>query len=254
MLDLTIEKIEDIDIIDSSKRNLVDISYINTDIIKRYINYIDNINEKEDLIEKTILFLKKNFCLDAVGLRLREGSDYPYYTTLGFSDAFVKAENYLCKRDENGNILRDENGEPILECLCGNIINKKIDKSSCITERGSFLTINGIKSIQKVPSAINCSTRNKCFEEGYKTVAIIPVSYKDSIIGLLQMNHKQKNAFGYGLIETAEEIAAMMGQTLGGIIKTEQERAAKKEALAKNIRKMVLELQSISRDIVKKYE
>lgn len=237
----------DKNIIDPSDKNLVDV-----DLIKKYIDHIEKIKEKEDLIEKTILFLKKNYCLDAIGLRLREGNDYPYYTTLGFSDAFVKAENYLCKKDENGDILRNDDGEPILECLCGNIINKKIDKS-ILTERGSFLTIDGVKSIQNVPSAINCMTRNKCFEEGYKSVAIIPISYKDSIIGLLQMNHKQENAFSNDLIQTSEEIAAMMGQALGGIIKTEQERLAKRESLAKNIRKIVAELQSISRDMAKKY-
>ena len=243
MCDVIIDK----NIIDSSEKNLIHI-----DLITKYIDYIGKIKEKEDLIEKTILFLKKNYCLDAIGLRLREGPDYPYYTTLGFSDAFVKAENYLCKKDENGNILRSEDGEPILECLCGNIINKKIDKS-ILTERGSFLTIDGIKSIQNIPSAITCMTRNKCFEEGYKSVAIIPISYKDAVIGLLQMNHRQENAFDNALIQTSEEIAAMMGQALGGIIKTEQERLAKKESLAQNIRKIVAELQSISRDMAKKY-
>ena len=44
MCDLTIEKVKNIDIIDSSEENLIDTPSINIDIIKKYINYIDKIN------------------------------------------------------------------------------------------------------------------------------------------------------------------------------------------------------------------
>jgi hypothetical protein len=223
-------------------------NFIDKDVIRAYINEIRLTEEKEDLIEKSILFLKKNFCLDAIGLRLQEGNDYPYYTTLGFSDAFVKAENYLCKKDENGDIIRDENGKPILECLCGEIINQKFEfNHPCYTKRGSFYTVG------EIAKAIKCITRGACTTDGFESIAIVPIGYNGVVIGLLQMNHRQRDAFSLGLIQTAEEIAAMLGKVLGGIIKKEQERATKRELLSKNIKNILSELQILSEDMIKKY-
>lgn len=251
MCNIIVENLEDVNIIEPSKT--VD-SLIDMKLIESYINDVETIDEKEDLIERTIFFLKKKLNIDAIGIRLQEGNDYPYYTTLGFSHAFVKAENYLCKRDSDGNIIRNEDGKPILECLCGNIIAKRIDlNDKCFTQRGSFLTTDGMEEGHKILNAINCSPRSRCFEEGYQSVAIIPLTYKGNIIGLLQMNHRQKDAFSKTLIQTAEEITDMLGDTLGGIIETEHEREVKKANIAKNIRKIISELQCISKNMAKKY-
>ena len=67
------------------------------------------------------------------------------------------------------------------------------------------------------------------------------------------MNHKAVNAFSAGLISTAEEIAVMMGATLGKVIEQEQKRLEKKAIITKNIVRIVSELRIVSNDIVKKY-
>lgn len=254
--DITLEDNEITDILEQTTNNEVDMSnddacLIDVDLIESFIKEIKNQENKEDIIEKTILFLKRNFCLDAIGVRLQEGNDYPYYTTLGFSDSFVKAENYLCKRDANGDIIRDDNGKPILECLCGDIINKGVNfNHPCYTKRGSFYSIG---SLSEVYNAMKCSTRKKCSEEGFESIAVVPIAYEGSIIGLLQMNHRKPNSFSVGLIRTAEEITTMLGQVLGGIIKKEQERALKRTLLAKNIKNIISELQVLSKEMVQKY-
>ena len=251
MCNIIVENLSDIRIVEPSK---IEGCPIDIKLIESYIKDVESIDEKEDLIEKTIFFLKKQLHIDAIGIRLQEGNDYPYYTTLGFSHAFVKAENYLCRRDSDGNIIRNEEGKPILECLCGNIIAKRIDlNGECFTKRGSFLTIDGMEKSHTILNAINCAPRSRCFEEGYQSVAIIPLTYNNNIIGLLQMNHRQKDAFSKTLIQTAEEITDMLGDTLGGIIETEHERAIKKDIIAKNIRKIISELQFISKNMAKKY-
>ena len=245
MCDIIVENIDKVKPLLNSISIEEDNSFcVDTDMIESYIKEICTITEKEDIIEKSILFLKKNFCLDAIGLRLQEGNDYPYYTTLGFSDAFVKAENYLCKKDENGNVIR-------LECLCGEIINQNFKfEHPCYTKRGSFYTIGDIKEVSK---AISCPIRGKCQSEGFESIAIVPIGYSGSVIGLLQMNHRQQNAFSLGLIQTSEEIAAMLGVALCGIIKKEQERSMKRDLISKNIQNIVAELQILSKKMVKKY-
>lgn len=38
---------------------------------------------------------------EAVGVRPREGDDFPYFESLGFSSQFVLAEKHLCALDES---------------------------------------------------------------------------------------------------------------------------------------------------------
>jgi hypothetical protein len=67
------------------------------------------------------------------------------------------------------------------------------------------------------------------------------------------MNHRQQNAFSLGLIQTSEEIAAMLGQVLGGFIKKEQDRSVKRDLISKNIQNIISELQILSKSMVNKY-
>lgn len=50
---------------------------------------------------------------EAVGIRQREGDDYPYFETRGFPHEFVKTENHLCAYGPDGKILCDGTGNPV---------------------------------------------------------------------------------------------------------------------------------------------
>ncbi|MGB7062669.1 MAG: PAS domain S-box protein, partial [Candidatus Zixiibacteriota bacterium] len=105
---------------------------------------LEIINQKEngqDIIHRILELLKEYTHLDAVGIRLREGEDYPYYEVNGFSEDFVNRENYLCARDESGRKAHDSQGHPVLECMCGNVILGRTDPAApFFTEGGSFWT------------------------------------------------------------------------------------------------------------------
>ena len=56
-----------------------------------------------DTIAREILrVIRELLGCDAVGLRMRKGDDCPYYVQYGFSDEFVREENCLCARREDG--------------------------------------------------------------------------------------------------------------------------------------------------------
>ena len=64
-----------------------------------------------------------------MGIRLREEHDYPYYETRGFPKEFVLLENRLCACDKDGRPILDSAGNPILDCMCGNVICGRFDPS-----------------------------------------------------------------------------------------------------------------------------
>ncbi|MEJ2247528.1 MAG: hypothetical protein P8Y80_15855 [Acidobacteriota bacterium] len=68
------------------------------------------------LIREVLRLINERIGFDAVGLRLHQGEDYPYYEHRGFTKEFLFKENFLCSRSRNGNMVMDSNGKPVLEC------------------------------------------------------------------------------------------------------------------------------------------
>jgi len=171
---------------------------------------------KTDLIREILFLLKVATGFEAVGIRLKDGDDFPYYETIGFSKSFVKAERYLCSRDGIGDLIRDSVGNPYLECMCGNIICGRTDPSRpFFSEGGSFWT-NSTSELLASTSAKDrqVRTRNRCNGEGYESVALIPLRYDKKIIGLLQLNDRRKNLFTENLIQFFEGVGSSIGVAL----------------------------------------
>ena len=79
-------------------------------------------NDTRELIRTVTAEMQGWSGCEAVGIRLQDGDDFPYYETRGFPAEFVQAENDLCARDANQELLRDSQGNAVLECMCGNIL------------------------------------------------------------------------------------------------------------------------------------
>ncbi len=82
-----------------------------------------------DVVRKIVELLRRSTDVEAVGIRLKKDEDYPYLATYGFSENFIKTENSLCNFSGSGKKLRDSEGNPILECMCGQIIRGRTDPS-----------------------------------------------------------------------------------------------------------------------------
>ncbi len=145
----------------------------------------------------------------AIGIRLRDGNDYPYYETSGFPPVFVHEENQLCAYDKNGELLRDKDGTPLLECMCGNILSRRFDPSKpYFTAQGSFWTNNTTALLASTTAADRQScTRNRCNAAGYESVALIPLRVGRQMFGLLQFNDFRVNRFTPLMIEHFEKMA-----------------------------------------------
>ncbi len=146
---------------------------------------------------------------EAIGIRLNSGDDYPYYWSRGFSLAFVRAENHLSVHDRNGRILRDGANAPVPVCMCGNVLSGRFDPAKpFFTAHGSFWSNSACAVLAGIAGA-DClsSERARCAEEGYESLALIPMRAARGVSGLLQFNDHQKNRFSPELIAHFERIA-----------------------------------------------
>jgi PAS domain S-box-containing protein len=223
------------------KKKIIALSWIIEDLTKKkgielereafveILRIIYSADNRQDLMKLIILFLKSWSGCQAVAIRLRDGDDFPYYETNGFTQAFLRTENRLCAYDQDDVLIRDSRGNPVLECMCGNILRGRFDPSlPFFTPFGSFWTNSTTELLASTSEGDRQTrTRNRCHGEGFESVALIPLNFKGNIAGLLQFNDRRKDRFTLERIALFERLAQSIAIALAQRISEEslQEQA-----------------------------
>jgi PAS domain S-box-containing protein len=180
---------------------------------------IERLNEPgdmKDIIQLVIAVLKSRTGFDAVGMRLQEGEDFPYFLQEGFPENFLLTENTLLERDSEGGVCRDKDGKACLVCTCGLVLSGKTDPASPLfTKGGSFWTNDSIPLLNLTAEQDpRHHPRNQCIHQGYASMALIPIRDKERIVGLIHFNDRRKGRFTSPTVELLENIAAHIGEAL----------------------------------------
>ena len=192
-------------VVDISKlKQSENIEKLSNKILDRLNKSGKQVNQIRDIIS----LIKQFNDFEAVGIRIKDKDDYPYYETNGFPGNFIKKTDHLCK-----NNLTDRLKTPIYECMCGIIISGKTDSNfPFFTKTGSFWTNNLSELLNQNPNNIRKSfSRNNCFNAGYQSIALIPIKTNSEIIGLIQISDKRKGIFSKEIIVTLEVIGSSIG-------------------------------------------
>jgi PAS domain S-box-containing protein len=198
----------------------------------------------KDLIEKATTFFQRESGVEAVGIRIRVGHDYPYYEARGFPNRFIQLENSLCARDEHGCPLLDEHGEPVMECTCGSLIQGIFNPSKpYYTRHGSFWT-NSTTELAPTMTEEDLPPRhrNRCVGEGYESIALIPLFVGKERLGLLQLNDHRTGLFSAPQIAQWERLAGYLSVAVSKF-RTEEElkdSEAKYRGLFENLQEGVV--------------
>ncbi len=167
----------------------------------------------EQLVKDIILLIQKTIDIESVGIRLSDGQDFPYYFTQGFEQEFVNKEMHLCSTDQLGELIRDSEGNPVLECMCGNVICGRTDPIQPFFTKGGSFWYNCTTELLATTSdkERQSRTRNRCNGEGYESVALIPINIEKKCWGLLQLNDHRKDMFTLAMITFLEGVTINIG-------------------------------------------
>jgi len=144
---------------------------------KEILTILNKSVDLSEAINSILTAIQRETGLEAVGIRLRSGQDYPYFAQKGFSDDFLLTENTLTVRDQEGGICRDKNGKASLECTCGLVLSGKTDPVVPLFTAGGSAWTNNSMSLLNLPADEDprLHLRNRCIHEGFCSVALIPV-------------------------------------------------------------------------------
>ncbi|MHB8118459.1 MAG: ATP-binding protein [Methanothrix sp.] len=188
----------------------------NREMGREVLQILNAPGDLQDSIQRVLAALKTRTGFDAVGIRLQNGDDFPYFAQEGFSKDFLLTENTLIERAADGGVCRDKDGKVDLECTCGLIISGKTDPvNPFFTAGGSFWT-NDSFSLLDIPPGEDPRhhPRNQCIYQGYASMALVPIRNKDRIVGLIQLNDRCKGRFTLDSVEFLEGIASHIGVAL----------------------------------------
>ena len=183
------------------------------------IDFLGIINQSRatgDLIQSAAAFFQERSGCEAVGIRMREGDDFPYFEARGFSPEFVHRESRLCAREASGEVVRDSAGDPLIECLCGSVLRGRFEPSKPFyTAHGSFWTNSTTALIASASEAdLPSSARHRCHREGYESVALFPICDGEERLGLLQLNDRRKGIFSPQKIAFWEKLAGYLATAI----------------------------------------
>jgi len=181
--------------------------------ILRLLNKPGNFQES---VQRVLAAVKAQTGFDAVGIRLKDGDDFPYIVQEGFSKDFLCTENTLLAREADGGACGNKDGCVSLECTCGLVISGRTDPANPLfTPGGSFWTNDSFPLLDMPPGVDpRHNPRNQCMHHGYASIALVPIRTQDRIVGLIQLNDKRKGCFTIETIELFEGIASHIGEAL----------------------------------------
>ncbi|MEO5366573.1 MAG: PAS domain S-box protein [Magnetococcus sp. WYHC-3] len=169
-----------------------------------------------DAIAQILAAIQRATNFDAVGIRLQQSNDFPYYVHSGFTKDFLAAENTLAQYRENGDVCRNPDGSVRLECTCGLVLSGQTDPNHPLFTPHGSCWCNDTLPLLGLPADQDprLHPRNRCIHAGFRAVALIPVRTGKKIIGLLQLNDRRANCFTLDMIRFFEGLSDSIGIAL----------------------------------------
>lgn len=172
---------------------------------------LELLNRKErspELLHHILTAIQARTHVEALGVRLKEGDDYPYCGTKGFPEDFTRAETLRCKKGPQGGTA--------LDGMCGRILSGRTDPSApFFTQGGSFWANDPAPWNQGAPKGgPRACPRDLCTTLGFRSVALIPLTADEQVLGLLHLGDSRPNVFNRQMIHFFEGLGTSIGIAL----------------------------------------
>jgi len=156
---------------------------------------------RKEYLDTLVKYIKGLSGCRYAGIRvLSAEGEIPYESYIGFSNAFRQKENWL-------SIDRDE-------CVCIRVMTGRslIQDASCMTKGGSFVSNDSLSFINSLSEEERSHFRGICIKNGFKSIAVIPVHYKNKIVAVMHVADERRDMLPLPKIEFMELLTPLIGE------------------------------------------
>ncbi len=168
----------------------------------------------------------------ALGIRVVDADQrVPYGSFRGFSADFLALEGNLSLASDN--------------CICLRAIARKFEAQDCsiLTAGGSFRCDNGPAFVNGMSAEKQAGYRGHCIKFGFTSLTVIPVTYRDRILGVIHLADPREAFFKPSTVEFLESISPLIGEAIQRF-HAEEELAKYRGHLEELVQKRTVELEA----------
>jgi signal transduction histidine kinase len=171
-----------------------------TDLLKLFLHT----QSKDEFLDNCLQMIRKWADLPCAGIRILDAqNNIPYHVHCGFSADFIESEKWLSTGKDH--------------CACVRVAQGVLESqdSPQMTEGGSFCCNDTDKYMTTLTESEKARFRGVCITRGYQSLAVIPIRYRQQMLGVLHMVDTRKGAFPPSKIHFLESsVAAIIGEGL----------------------------------------
>jgi len=176
---------------------------IRDDVTNKLLELFAEKTSKQEYLDSVVKVICDWSGCRSVGIRLLNSEGYiPYASYIGFSEEFLKLENML-------SINRDI-------CACIRVIVGMVEPpdAAVMTTKGSFCLNNSFKFLNSLTEEEKSLFRGYCVRCGFASIAVVPVRYREKIIGAIHLTDENGNKVPLQNIEFIENISPLIGEAV----------------------------------------
>jgi GAF domain-containing protein len=155
--------------------------------------------DKETYFDNLVNFIREKFEISCVGVReLNEKRDAPYGSCVGFSRSFWKLENEISLKND--------------QCVCTRVFKGSLEphEKKVASLGGSFICGNTDNFYTSLSEKEQKKYRGTCFQQGYKSLAAIPIFENDQVIAIVHMADQAEGVVTKEKVRIVESITYLM--------------------------------------------
>jgi PAS domain S-box-containing protein len=138
-----------------------------------------------------------------VGIRLTNSDGLiPYESQIGFTKDFLAIESVLSLKTDT--------------CACMRVITQKPEPQDAqvMTSKGSFRCDNTLEFFNSLPEQKKARYRGHCMHQGFASLAVVPIRYRDKVLGAIHLADKKENKTPAQTVEFIENMAMLIGEAV----------------------------------------
>lgn len=158
---------------------------------------------RKEYLDSVIEIIQSWAGCHCIGIRvLNKKGEVPYESYKGFSGEFRESENCLSIKQD--------------QCICLRVIagNPEPQDRPALTPAGSFYCNNTFRFIEGLSTAEKARYRGVCIQEGYTSIAIIPLRFMDRTVAAIHITDKREGMVPLKMVQSIESMTPLIGEAL----------------------------------------
>jgi PAS domain S-box-containing protein len=160
-------------------------------------------SSSQEYLESAVQALQGWTGCHALGIRIAdENNKIPYAAGSGFDDGFLRIESKLSLEMDR--------------CFCVRGVAQLFEdqEQSLVTAGGSVLCDNLSEFIHRLSPEQQARYRDACVKCGFVSLAVIPIRYRDQVMGAIHLADRRMAHFAPATIEFLESLAPLIGEAI----------------------------------------